>query len=86
MAHELAWYSYWLNSKGLAALGVTRDSPDPAPGVACYVRVEIGSIEAGKTADLVVLDENLLEADRRAIHKVKPAVLMMEGKLMHGEW
>ena len=46
---------------------------------------EIGSIETGKLADLVVLNENLFEMDRYDIHKIKPSAVMMEGELIHGE-
>jgi predicted amidohydrolase YtcJ len=46
---------------------------------------QIGSIEAGKLADLVVLDENLFEMDRQEIHKIKPSAVMMEGELVHGD-
>jgi hypothetical protein len=45
---------------------------------------QIGSIEAGKLADLVVLDENLFDLDRHEIHKIKPAAVMMEGEVVHG--
>ena len=45
---------------------------------------QIGSIETGKLADLVVLDENLFEMDRYDIHKIKPYAVMMEGELIHG--
>jgi predicted amidohydrolase YtcJ len=45
----------------------------------------IGSIEVGKAADLVVVDENLFAMNRREIHKIKPAAVMMEGKLIQGE-
>lgn len=31
-------HSSWLNSKALEVLGVDRDTPDPKPGVATYVR------------------------------------------------
>ena len=44
----------------------------------------IGSIEAGKLADFLVLDENLFEMNRRAIHNVKPAVIVMEGEVVRG--
>lgn len=44
----------------------------------------IGSIEAGKLADFLVLDENLFEMDRRAIHNVKPTVIVMEGEVVRG--
>ncbi len=45
---------------------------------------QIGSLEVGKLADLVVLDDNLFEMDRYKIHKVKPSAVIMEGKLIHG--
>jgi predicted amidohydrolase YtcJ len=44
----------------------------------------IGSIETGKLADLVVLDEDLFEMDRYEIHKIEPSAVMMEGELLHG--
>jgi predicted amidohydrolase YtcJ len=46
---------------------------------------QIGSIEAGKLADLVVLDENLFDLDRHEIHQIKPAAVMMEGEFVHGD-
>jgi hypothetical protein len=46
---------------------------------------EIGSIEVGKLADLVVLDHNLFEMDRYEIHKIKPSAVIMEGELIHPE-
>lgn len=45
---------------------------------------DIGSIEVGKIADLVVLDDNLFDMDRYKIWKVKPSAVVMEGKLIHG--
>ena len=45
---------------------------------------DLGTIEAGKLADLIVLDDNLFEMDPEAIHKIKPAAVMMEGKVIHG--
>jgi predicted amidohydrolase YtcJ len=45
---------------------------------------EIGSIETGKLADLVVLNESLFDVDRDKIWKVKPAAVLMEGKVIQG--
>ena len=44
-----------------------------------------GSIEVGKSADLVVLDDNLFEMDRYAIHTTKPSAVMMEGEIIQGQ-
>lgn len=42
------------------------------------------SIETGKSADLIVLGENLFTVDRWSIHKIKPEAVIMEGELIHG--
>ena len=40
---------------------------------------QVGSIEVGKLADLVVLKENLFDMDRSKIHDIRPEAVMMEG-------
>jgi predicted amidohydrolase YtcJ len=45
---------------------------------------ELGSIEVGKRADLVVLDRNLFEVDRYDIHKLRPVAVVMDGRFVHG--
>jgi predicted amidohydrolase YtcJ len=45
---------------------------------------EIGSIEPGKRADLVVLERNLFEVPVREIHTVKVAMTVMNGVVRHG--
>lgn len=42
----------------------------------------LGSIEVGKTADLVVLEDNLFEINRYDIHKAKVALTVMEGEVI----
>ena len=45
---------------------------------------EIGSIEAGKDADFVVLGEDLFAADPYTLHKTLPEAVVMEGELIQG--
>ena len=45
---------------------------------------QLGSIETGKLADLVVLNDNLFDIDRDSIWKVKPEAVLMEGEIIHG--
>lgn len=46
---------------------------------------EIGSIEAGKLADLVVLERNLFDVPSHDIHKTKVLMTVMNGKVTHEE-
>jgi len=43
----------------------------------------LGSIQVGKSADLVVLNENLFEMDRYDIHKIKVEMTIMAGKTIY---
>ncbi len=45
---------------------------------------ELGSIEVGKIADLLVLSDDPFKVDRRTIHKIEPSVIMMEGEVTRG--
>jgi len=45
---------------------------------------ELGSIQVGKVADLVVLDRNLLEVLPSQIRSTRPTAVLMEGKLISG--
>lgn len=54
-------------------------------GAAYQLRMdkEIGSIEVGKRADLIVLDQNILKIDPHEIHKTKVELGMMNGTIRH---
>jgi hypothetical protein len=45
---------------------------------------DLGSIEVGKSADLVVLDRDLFEVPAGEIHRVAPSAVLVEGRLTHG--
>jgi len=45
---------------------------------------EIGSIEKGKFADLVILNDNLFDIDSDNIWKTRPAAVLMEGEVIRG--
>jgi predicted amidohydrolase YtcJ len=46
---------------------------------------ETGSLEAGKAADLVVLDRNLFSIDPREISETKALLTLLDGKPVHGD-
>jgi predicted amidohydrolase YtcJ len=56
-------------------------------GAAYQIRMErdVGSLEAGKLADLVVLERNLFEVAPQDIHKTKVLMAVMNGKVTHEE-
>ena len=45
-----------------------------------FAEKETGSIEAGKAADLVVLDRNLFEIPAAKIHEAKVLLTLLEGR------
>jgi len=54
-------------------------------GAAYGIGVEdkIGSLEVGKLADLIVLDQNLFDIDPHDIYKAKVLLTIMDGKVRH---
>jgi predicted amidohydrolase YtcJ len=44
---------------------------------------EIGSIEIGKKADLIVLDQNIFEVDAYDIHKTQVMLTMLDGEIIY---
>jgi predicted amidohydrolase YtcJ len=48
-----------------------------------HMEDEIGSIEVGKKADLVVLDRNLFEIDMYTIHATSVVMTMMDGEVVY---
>jgi predicted amidohydrolase YtcJ len=54
-------------------------------GAAYGIGVEdkIGSLKAGKLADLIILDRNLLEIDPHDIYKAKVLITIMDGKVRY---
>ncbi len=54
-------------------------------GAAYQLRMDdkVGSIEAGKLADLIVLDANIFDANPHDIHAAKVTMTMMNGQIRH---
>jgi len=46
---------------------------------------EVGSIEVGKFADLIVMEKNLFDVPQHEIHKTKVLMTVMNGKVTHEE-
>ena len=47
---------------------------------------KLGSIEKGKLADFVILNKDLFKVDPYEIFKLKPSVVVMEGKVIQGSF
>ena len=43
MLYDWSGHSQWMNSKALEVLGITRDTPDPVPGLSFFYRDEDGN-------------------------------------------
>lgn len=54
-------------------------------GAAYQIRLDdrVGSVEAGKLADLIVLDANIFEIDPHQIHRAAVTLTMMNGQIRH---
>jgi hypothetical protein len=54
-------------------------------GAAYQLRLEeqVGSIEVGKRADLIVLDRNLFETPEHEIHRARVLLTLMNGRITH---
>ena len=48
-----------------------------------HMEDEIGSIEVGKKADLVILDQNIFEVDAYSIHKTGVVMTMLDGNIVY---
>lgn len=54
-------------------------------GAAYQIRLDaqVGSVEVGKLADLIVLDKNIFDVDPHDIHSATVTLTMMNGKIVH---
>jgi predicted amidohydrolase YtcJ len=69
--------------KAGAAAGVA--AALPARGNAWYLNQEdkLGSIEAGKLADLVVLDRDYFSVSNAEMRNIRPVSTVVDGKIVH---
>ncbi len=49
-----------------------------------HMEDEIGSIEVGKKADLVVLSRNIFDSDPYEIHQIEVDMTLLDGQVVHG--
>ena len=47
---------------------------------------ELGSLKAGNKADFIILDEDLFSMDAAQISEIVPQAVVLNGKLVQGEW
>ncbi len=48
-----------------------------------FMENKVGSLEVGKLADLLVIDEDFMNIDADAIKKIKPVLVIQNGKVVH---
>jgi predicted amidohydrolase YtcJ len=76
---------YLLNKKERATVRQMIKSFTINGAYVLFMEREIGSIEVDKIADLVVLDQNILEVNPIEIDKTKVVMTFFDGKLVYGE-
>lgn len=74
---------YLLNKGERATVGQMLKSFTINGAYALFMEKRVGSLEAGKLADLVVLEQNLLTINPVDIDKVKVAMTFFDGKLVY---
>lgn len=52
---------------------------------ACFMEDEIGSLEKGKKADLLILDQNIFESDIEDVSNLKVKITIFDGKMVFEE-
>ena len=78
MCQDFGEHEHWYNSRMLEAMGVTKDTPDPAPGLQEFVRDEQGE-PVGCGTELVHLESPFAENLFRNIGWEPPDALTPEG-------
>ncbi len=51
-----------------------------------HAEQERGSIEVGKLADFVVIDEDFLEVPVEKLREIEPVMTILEGKTVYRRW
>lgn len=55
-----------------------------APAYAAYQEAEVGSLEVGKKADIVIFDRDLLHCPANELLEAKAVATIVGGRLMYG--
>ncbi len=48
-----------------------------------HAEKELGTLEIGKAADLIMLDQNPFESQQEKLHRIRPVMTMMGGKIVY---
>jgi predicted amidohydrolase YtcJ len=72
-------YSSESLTRAQALKGMTLD-----PAYASFSERDIGSLQKGKKADLVVLNQNIMEIDMSEVLTTKVEATVIDGKLLYG--
>lgn len=66
-------------SRAQALKGMTLD-----PAYAAFLDREIGSLEPGKKADFVILDQDIMQIDMSEVLNTKVTTTVVDGRVMYG--
>jgi predicted amidohydrolase YtcJ len=85
MLHDWSNHLIWVNSAALKTAKITKDTPDPVAGVIDRDSSgnPTGTIEVGKSADFIVINQNILEIPVENIHKTKVLQTVLQGKTVY---
>ena len=77
--HTISRYPSEALTRGEALKGMTLD-----PAYASFSEHELGSLEKGKKADFVVLDQDIMQIDMSEVLSTKVEATVIDGEVLYG--